>query len=273
MIIGNLLKQTSNILYSLMKSTLLAHIDSYMYESGSNLHLQYFCVSLWFQFFICKHAMEKGEYDTKRKPVESKSSKTELQGSTQTASEASSSRPHKLQKLDELKRKHPFVTQSALSSLVSEFKKEGLPQLSSRKHQSEAKKLASSGEAYGPLIRKVSLSCCDGESISLEVVNYLTFLALAFQSGGALYEGLCKAFAAGCSYDQPFKLLLYSDEIVPGNPLGYTLSRKVWVFYASIVELGGSNLQKEIAWQCLCICRSSLVSKLQAGVSQFLQQY
>ena len=46
MIIGNLLKQTSNILYSLMKSTLLAHIDSYMYESGSNLHLQYFCVSL-----------------------------------------------------------------------------------------------------------------------------------------------------------------------------------------------------------------------------------
>ena len=42
--------------------------------------------------------------------------------------------------------------------------------------------------------------------------------ALAFQSGGALYEGLCKAFAAGCSYDQPFKLLLYSDEIVPGNP-------------------------------------------------------
>jgi len=212
--------------------------------------------------------MEKGEYDTKRKPVESKSSKTELQGSTQTASEASSSRPHKLQKLDELKRKHPFVTQSALSSLVSEFKKEGLPQLSSRKHQSEAKKLASSGEAYGPLIRKVSLSCCDGESISLEVVNYLTFLALAFQSGGALYEGLCKAFAAGCSYDQPFKLLLYSDEIVPGNPLGHTLSRKVWVFYASIVELGGSNLQKEIAWQCLCICRSSLVSKLQAGVSQ-----
>ena len=39
MIIGNLLKQTSNILYSLMKSTLLAHIDSYMYESGSNLQL------------------------------------------------------------------------------------------------------------------------------------------------------------------------------------------------------------------------------------------
>ena len=32
-------------------------------------------------------------------------------------------------------------------------------------------------------------------------------------------QGLCKAFAAGCSYDQPFKLLLYSDEIVPGNPL------------------------------------------------------
>ena len=80
--------------------------------------------------------MEKGEYGTKRKPVESKNSKTELQGSAPKASEASSSRPHKLQRLDGLKRKHPFVTQSALSSLVSEFKKEGLHQLSSRKHRS-----------------------------------------------------------------------------------------------------------------------------------------
>ena len=117
----------------------------------------------------------------------------------------------------------------------------------------------------GLSLERCPLSCCDGESISLEVVNCLTFLALAFQSGGALYEGLRKAFAAGCSYDQPSKLLLYSDEIVPGNPLGHTLSRKVWVFYASIVELehGNACVSAEAAW--------SANFKLESP--NFLQQY
>ena len=193
---------------------------------------------------------------------------TEASSSIRTPA-SSSGRPAKLQKLDNIKRKVPFVTQSALASLIAEFKEHGLPELSSRHHIGEARQLAISGTAYGALITSISLACIDGSSLELGIVNFLTFLAIAFEAGGALYDGLCKAMDEHeCCFDSPFQLLLYSDEIVPGNPIGHTLSRKSWVWYCSILELGPMLLQKEQAWQCICICRSQVVNNIQAGVSQ-----
>jgi len=63
-------------------------------------------------------------------------------------------------------------------------------------------------------------------------------------------------------------LILYSDEVVPGNALSHDNKRKVWVFYFSWMELGAATLQREESWLCCLVQRSSFVSSLESGVSQ-----
>ena len=44
----------------------------------------------------------------------------------------------------------------------------------------------------------------------------------------------------------PWRLLLYCDEIVPGNQLAYKSERKFWAWYWSILEFGSAALADEV---------------------------
>ena len=44
---------------------------------------------------------------------------------------------------------------------------------------------------------------------------------------------------------EPWRLVLYADEILPGNQLVYTSGRKLWGFYWSVLEWGSAALADE----------------------------
>ena len=64
------------------------------------------------------------------------------------------------------------------------------------------------------------------------------------------------------SIDQPWRLVLYSDGIVPGNVLALMPSRKSDCIYYSFAELGHAALAREEAWFTAATIRMSEVDSV-----------
>ena len=62
-------------------------------------------------------------------------------------------------------------------------------------------------------------------------------------------------------------MLLYSDEVVPGNPLASRINRKVYAIYGSFAQ-HKTKLQCEDAWFILAILPSTIVAELEASIGQ-----
>lgn len=77
-------------------------------------------------------------------------------------------------------------------------------------------------------------------------------------------EAIAGAVAAEGSH---LKLILYNDEIVPGNPLRPDNKRKMTLFYYSVVSLG-LTLRNELAWIPFAALRHHVVSKVPGGLSE-----
>ena len=70
----------------------------------------------------------------------------------------SSERATKLRKLDTLRRKVPAALQSALSQILREIEKDGLPELHGRAHMVEARKLILDYDTpHGKIITTISI--------------------------------------------------------------------------------------------------------------------
>ncbi len=51
--------------------------------------------------------------------------------------------------------------------------------------------------------------------------------------------------------ENPWSLILYSDEVTPGNVLATQNLRKIQVVYFSFLELGAQALAREDSWFCV----------------------
>ena len=99
--------------------------------------------------------------------------------------------------------------------------------------------------------------------------NFLVYLLGLCQQGGS-YSQLFHTThqLTPSTFDKPWRLIVYCDEIIPGNVLGRA-TRKCWCIYATFLEYG-QHLSQEDAWLTLATERTSFVSQLDAGVSQML---
>ena len=179
-------------------------------------------------------------------------------------------RAAKLRKLDAFRRKLPHVSQSALSAVLRAVASEGIPELTDRKTLRRARDYYLEFQTpYGPIRQLVTLQCVDGATRALEVNHPLANLWLAVQYDGGFTRYFYGCLQQNpCSAEHPWRLLLYSDEIVPGNPIGYHNHRKVWVIYYSLAELGLHALCREDAWFMISAARTDHVKELSAGLSR-----
>ena len=75
--------------------------------------------------------------------------------------------------------------------------------------------------------------------VPLQVVNPLALLYKAFKQGGGFARYLELAMSVNPpTHEESWSLILYSDEIVPGNALSNDNKRKVWGVYFSWMEFG-----------------------------------
>ena len=80
-----------------------------------------------------------------------------------------------------------------------------------------------------------------------------------------IYRDICQAFLLVCVlYIQP-RLILYADEVSPGNQLRHEATRKVQILYWGIKCAAGMSVDQ--LWFTLGVARSSIVSALQGGMS------
>ena len=177
-------------------------------------------------------------------------------------------RPKKLQRLQDLKRSVPFCTGSALAEILQDIRDKGLPELVQKKHILESTKAALDKARYGPMMLQYPVEFLDGATETIWVTNFWSYLSALLSAGGSYSDLLAKTAArVGMGEERPLKLVLYADEVVPGNVLGKA-ERKTWAIYASFMDFPLQTLSSEYAWILLSCIRAPRVNRMHAGIGQ-----
>lgn len=186
------------------------------------------------------------------------------------ASSSTDSRPAKFARLESLRGKSPYVSQSALAGIIADIRENGLPDNTSRASMQRATQFSlEQHDQYGPLLEKLELANNKGGSAIVYATNVATYLAALYRSS-SYRDLLLRTYSMSpCSYEKPWGLCIYSDEIVPGNVLG-PASRKHWGIYGSFVQYSLEDLGNELSWMVLCGARTSLVNEVEGGMSHLM---
>lgn len=162
------------------------------------------------------------------------------------------SRPTKLARLQRLRCRLPYISQSALSSILRVARDEELPQECRRSDIRAARDLGTQVDTpYGKLHQRISLPSSDSaDGIEVEVQHPLAMMYHCCTVSKPLSDLIMRvASTNGPTLMDPWHLILYSDEILPGNQLAYTHERKFWGMYWSILEFGAQILSEEEQWK------------------------
>ena len=142
-----------------------------------------------------------------------------------------SDRDAKLRKLNTFRRRLPHVSTNALSAVLDEVERVGSPELHSRANLKEARdEIANAMTPHGPILGVVDAIGNNGQNIPILLVNPIALLHQAFSNGGGFtFMIMSKLQHHPCTRERPWNLIMYSDEVVPGNALANENLRKVWV--------------------------------------------
>ena len=177
----------------------------------------------------------------------------------------------KLRRLNELRCSLPHMSQVALAAFLSKAQTEDLPVVRCRNAVRRARDAAVNHDTpVGLLIVQVSLELRSGGTKLYDVANPHALLYLAAS---------CKMFSAElkraynkdpCGPTRPWKLCVYCDEAKPGNAFKQDNKRSLQNVYAGIMNLGAAALAKEDFWLTLATLESTVVAKVEGGMSQVI---
>ncbi len=189
---------------------------------------------------------------------------------TMASSTSADAKEAKLRKLNDFRRKLPHMTASAMSALLDEADQHGIPELHSRWQLGKSTQAEiARHESYGTLLCNSILVDKQGAEANMLMINPLSLLQAAFGQGGSYTELVMDTLRKHpSSPDQPWRLAVYCDEVVPGNVISHDNKRKEWVGYSSFLEFGQITLSREEAWLPTLVQRTASVDKLSAGISQ-----
>ena len=129
---------------------------------------------------------------------------------------------------ERLRRRVPHVTASALSAIFDEVLREGVPELHGRKYLQEAAEAEVQCQTpYGNVMQVLRLPCSDGSETDL-VIAHPTALLWEALSTCSSFSSFFKSRleAHPCTFENPWNLVLYTDEVTPGAVLAPLVSRK-----------------------------------------------
>jgi hypothetical protein len=127
-------------------------------------------------------------------------------------------------------------------------------------------------EVLEPAVPPPSGVKCTVESRTLEYVNPQAYLDVLFSQRGSYFELLRDTHErTPSSFERPWRVILYADEVDPGNVLAHRHMRKVWSFYMSVLEFGAFALSNEEAWITLATKPTHETSTISGGISQIMK--
>ena len=164
-----------------------------------------------------------------------------------------------------------------LEAVLADVKQLGeLPDSVSRRtiKRRRDEQLAECSTEFGPLMQFMDVPEEDkpGEVVKVPILPPAAWLASAtYQCAGWRSFFQARLQASPCSHTAPWKIVVYADEVSPGNQLKHCNARKLQVLYWSFWELGPHALSTESCWFPLMAVRSCLVQKL-GGMSKLWRQ-
>lgn len=161
-----------------------------------------------------------------------------------------------------------FITIAALSMVLQEVKELGLPEHVSRssiKRAREREFEQESSTPYGEVLRQISVGkdCTTGSTMLFWMLDPRATLYYLIQSSPKL-----EAFIRGrlvthpSTMHNPWTIILYTDEIVSGDPLKPRNHRKTHAYYWSFVEFGKESLSSEFLWFTEIVVKSDSVNQI-----------
>ena len=179
-------------------------------------------------------------------------------------------RDAKLRKLDLFRRKLPHMSAQALSSVLAAVEADGVPEIHARSAFREARDVVNdSWSPFGQMQLKRPVHAMPGGPATINLAHPFALLYHALTSSSEFNDFFRSRIAAvPPSLERPWQLILYSDEVTPGNPLSTSNERKLQAVYFSFVEFGANALSKEESWFTVMAERSTHIKKIYAGMSQ-----
>eukprot|EP00973_Karenia_brevis_P093690 12418586-Karenia_brevis.AAC.1 len=163
-----------------------------------------------------------------------------------------------------------YVSKSALATVLAELHEKGvLPEAASFSRASI--KRARDDDInietrYGPLFRTLQT---DDKRFTIHYVHPLALIAhmvLTFRSFAQFFLRILQKKPVGPN--SPWHIVMYTDEVVPGNLLASNNERKMNAVYWTFSEFGSESLGNENLWFVLTVLRSNIVSNIQGGMSE-----
>ena len=178
----------------------------------------------------------------------------------------------KLNELDRFRRKVPHASSSALSAILREVQRNGWPELNTRKDIAEVRDDAIGTQtADGDLYITIDLDQSEGHPPSVPKLTFIHPFALL-----SVVLRTCVSFALIVERffyakpppaEHPWHVLLYNDEVTPGNQLSSTNSRNIQSIYSSFLEFH-HRLSDENVWFTIAAKRSSELKAASGGMPQ-----
>jgi len=111
-----------------------------------------------------------------------------------------------------------------------------------------------------------------GRTFDWEIASLPKFLVhLTTVSSG--FRNACRQMweAHPCTRENPWRLVVYGDELVPGAILKLDNKRKFFAAYVTIRELGPTYLKHESMWLTVAVIRSSVAKTIPGGFSHCMR--
>ena len=154
-------------------------------------------------------------------------------------------------------------TKTSLAETLKLLKSQGkLTEEVTKRQITEACSFHSKQETpYGPVVQRLELGLSGLKY--LNVVNpfaYLYYLSTISQSFSELMHDCCKG-------GHPLRLIIYADEMNPGNPFRPEKSRTLQCVYWAFADWPSHVLSRTFSWLVLFTMRSTMVEKIPGGMS------
>ena len=170
-----------------------------------------------------------------------------------------------------------FVSQNALGEILTWAKQNpdtlaelGTSRASIKRAREDACDIVTS---YGKLLQEMSLRGKNGNEIKVAYLAPAAMLQHAASSCEKFGQCLGKVLEGRLSsVERPYTIVIYSDEVSPGNQLKHTNRRKLQVLYWSLQELGPLRLSSESSWFVLTVLRTETVNNISGGMSQVARE-
>ena len=173
----------------------------------------------------------------------------------------------KLRRLADIRQQLPYLSHTALSAVCTLAQEEDLPRCSRHDVRKARDAIVKVDAPYGCLIKTKSVAGVNDTVVNFDIIcpfAYMWAAASRRRWADIVERALIRSPP---TVDQPWTLLMYADEVTPGNIKKSDNQKRIQGMYWCLKELGPDALAKEDVWATISALRSTRVGTIDGGMS------